>query len=265
MQLKGTGTFVQALLFFDERNSLEQGPALWAALHEVERFYRRAEPNLSFQRYFISSTVPTISTITSAWRNIGRLLTRQGLEYEYTPDVPQDRERVTATIPPTAVAGPSPKTYDQNKLALEVRRHLNLGASADNLLIVTDRPITPPEGWRYIIWEITSGAGVISTATVDPNYWRDSEPNRIARIKHRTRSAAITITGCQLGLSRCENPGCYMFDDVDSYAVLDLMVELGPEHGIEALSSTGFEADVNDPSVVQVPVVKDRIRARRWR
>jgi hypothetical protein len=259
----GSGTFNQALLFFDEKNSHEQGPALWAALHEVERFFRLAQPNLTFHRFYISPQVPSLGTLESAWRSVGRLITRQGSEY--VPDLPSASEFIEARIPVTAVASRSSRTYDQSKLAQEVRRLLSLGPSDGHLLIVTDRLITPPEKWRYIIWDIGPEAGVISSAPVDPAYWRDVEPHRIAYLKHRVRCSAMTITGIFLGIERCENPECYMFDDVDSITVLDTMTEFGPEHEVDGLTGMGFEALASDPSVVQVPLRKEQAHWRSLR
>jgi hypothetical protein len=260
MGIMASGTFNQALLFFDEKNSREQGPALWAALHEVERFYSLAQPSLNFRRFYFSPEITTLGTIESAWRGIGRLLTRQ--TFEYTPDLPSGGERIEKRIPAATVGGHSSKSYDQSKIAGEVRRLLSLEPQDGNLLIVTDRPITPPQKWRYIIWDIVPEGAVISTVPLDPAYWRDSEPNRIGYIKYRVRCSALAVTGLLLGIDGCYNPRCFMFEDVDSFAVLDTMTEFGPEHKIDALSGMGFQAIVTDPDVVQAPLSSKAGRGR---
>jgi hypothetical protein len=221
------------------------------------------EPNLQFRRFYISSHVPALGAATAFWRSIRELLPRT--THDSAPDPPRDGERIQTTIAPAAVSGPSGRTYDQAKLAEEVRRLLRSVPSEAALLIITDRPITPPEGWRYIIWDdLSPGLGVISTAPCDPYYWRDTDPNRIATIKNRVRSSALTITGIHLGLERCGNPECFMFEDVDSVTAVDMMTELGPEHGHPALAGQGFEANVADPALVQEPVLKQPGRSRSW-
>jgi hypothetical protein len=247
---------VHALVLFDEKNSREYGLALWAALHEVERFYQQADSSLEFSRFYISPYVPTPGLVESAWRGLGKMFASRGMDSAL--ELLRQEERVTATSLQEDVAEPYRKTYNQKKLAHAVRNLVPQVASGTNLLVVTDRAITPPPNWRYIIWETfedeSSWSAVISVAPLDPRYWRDRDPNRIATIKHRTRCAAMSVTGDFLGISRCRNPECFCFDDVDSVIVLDDMKVLGAEHEIPELTDRGFDAEVTDPTAVQ-PVV----------
>src|ERR1700694_2129051 len=59
---------IQVLLLFDERNSLDYGPALWAALHEVEAFYNMHEKKLEVHRFYIAPFVPSSGFLDSTWR-----------------------------------------------------------------------------------------------------------------------------------------------------------------------------------------------------
>jgi hypothetical protein len=155
-----------------------------------------------------------------------------------------------------------PKTFDQWKLAAGTRDKVlreRIGAAAATvpLMIVTDRPITPPENWRYIIWESWPETApinaVISAAPLDPNYWGDSNPDRISIIKDRVRTAALSVCGEFLGFEGCQNPRCFLCEQVDSVNALDLMSRLGEEHEGEMakLVGQGFDRVVADPNIVQ--------------
>ena len=59
---------VQVLLLFDEKNSAAYGPALWAALHEVEAFYNTGRRRMDVRRFYISPYVPASNFLGATWR-----------------------------------------------------------------------------------------------------------------------------------------------------------------------------------------------------
>jgi hypothetical protein len=88
---------------------------------------------------------------------------------------------------------------------------------------------------------VTNRDTVVSTQPIDPEYWRSSDNNRLATIKHRVRTACLSAVGEMLDLKRCDNPRCVLYEDVDSVVRLDAMVQLGSEHDIPALTGKGFD------------------------
>jgi predicted Zn-dependent protease len=126
-------------------------------------------------------------------------------------------------------------------------------------VIVTDRAITPPPGFRYVIWDEVPryNATVVSAATLDPHYWRNPAAGRVMTIKNRLRSAALSITGRLLGLHACTNDECFMCGDVDSADALDFMTQLCIEHDRPKLESLTFARSATDPTLIQpvTPVV----------
>lgn len=128
-------------------------------------------------------------------------------------------------------------------------------------MIVTDQEIEPPSGWRYIIWSEVFCGKVISIAPTDPLYWRERTSNREGAIKHRVRTAGLNIVGVHLGLARCDNPNCFLFDDVSSAAVLDNMLVLGKEHGWTSLDGLGYSPRPRIPALLQsmtkAPLLED--------
>jgi hypothetical protein len=258
----GPRKFTQALLFFWGKNSAEYGPALWAALHEMENYYKRLQPELTFKRFYINAEAPDLDLSTSDWKTLESLSNVK--TFGFVPDPPNESELIKHTFPESTITGPSSRTLDQKRLAVAVRRLLGITNDGHCLLLITDRLITPPPEWRYIIWEVVSNTGVVSTAPTDPGYWRSNVPNRVAYIKHRVRCAGLSIIGGMLGLTPCSNPECYRYDDVDSVLVLDTMTALGPEHRIDSLTEQGFEPDTSDPALVQEIVSRSLARTRRF-
>ena len=118
-------------------------------------------------------------------------------------------------------------------------------------MLVTDQELTPPKGWRYIIWDEIQSGTAISIAPTDPVYWRYSDENRVAIIKHRIRTAGLSVAGTFLGLKRCEEENCFLYDDVDSVTRLDEMVYLSGHHGLQELANRGFVTRPDDPNRVQ--------------
>jgi hypothetical protein len=243
----------QVLLLFDEKNSKDYGLALWAALSEVEQFYNLNERRVEIRRLYISPYVPApgiwstvLSFLQAGFKSPLELL-RQG---EQMKD-----EQIQTPLPDEGLKDRNEKTYDQAKL-LKVTRERIMQAQNERwansaLLIVTDRPITPPPEWRYIIWETGPAGAVLSITPLDPDYWRDPDPRRVATIKSRVRAATLAICGGYLGLERCKNPRCYMFDEVDSVVILDRMIELGSEHPSDKSVGFGFAQTADDPNTIQ--------------
>jgi hypothetical protein len=254
---------IQVLLLFELKNSDDFGAALWAALHEVEAFYNSNEKRMNARRLYIAPSMPSAGLIRRAVSYFGSSNQTNALDL-LRPDeymLPIDA-LAAAKMPDTA-------TYDQKMLADIIREkilpeHFGAVASTSPLMVITDQPITPPEDWRYIIWDCwrsePSHAAVISSAPLDPIYWEDLDPDRVATIKNRTRAAAMSVCGTFLKLQRCRNPRCFLFKPVESVTNLDHMYTLGAEHSSEAqgLSGLGFAPIANDPSVVQKIVTASR-------
>jgi predicted Zn-dependent protease len=253
---------IQVLLLFDEKSSADYGLALWAGLNEVEAFYNSHGKQVNARRFYISPFVPSSGFFLDTLRSVAKFFTQR--EVKNALDVLQQDERVQRKLSDAASMAkmPNTKTYDQERLIAGTREKVlrdRLGeiASAIPLMIVTDRPITPPENWRYIIWESWPSTSptnaVISTAPLDPNYWSDPDPHRIAVIKNRVRTAALSVCGEFLGLHSCHNPRCFLCEKVDSVTSLDQMSRLGEEHNseVEGLVGLGFDPIVTDPNVVQ--------------
>jgi predicted Zn-dependent protease len=243
---------VQMLLLFEKQSSEEYGLALWAALHEVETFYNLHEKRVIIQRFYISPYVPSTRFFASFFTTT---------QVTNALDLLRQDERVQTSLAGDEAIKRNTKTYDQKKL-LEVtrekllRERFGAAASVMPLMIITDRPITPPENWRYTIWESwlePQPSAVISTMALDPAYWQISDEGRIATIKHRARAAIMSVCGRFLGLHPCGNPRCFLYSPVDSVTNLDLMVRLGDEHSSEiaGLSGRGFEPIPRDPNIIQ--------------
>jgi hypothetical protein len=142
-----------------------------------------------------------------------------------------------------------------------LREHFADSMAASPLMIVTDTIITPPEDWRYMIWDSWPSAkphdAVISTVHLDPAYWDIFDAHRVATIKNRTRTAAMSVCGEFLGLHLCLNRRCFLYDNVESVTDLDHMNRLGHEHDSElgGLSGGHFQGSAPDPNIVQQVVL----------
>lgn len=243
---------VQLLVLSEEESVRELSPALWATLLEIERLYNRDQPRATFERQFVSRHAPPTSVVASTLRTVARFFGKDVdsavalLSEHGRHDYPLESER--------SIQGRFTNTIDQVKLWSTARGLL--GKDRDNayLMVVTDREITPPKGFRYIIWDGIGRDGVVSIPPTDPKYWRQQDPFRVATIKHRVRTACLSMAGEWLGYERCENPSCFLFQDVDSVTVLDSMLEFGPEHSVPRLTSFGFEFAGREPGTLQTPV-----------
>jgi hypothetical protein len=248
-----TVDIIQVLLLFEAESAHELSPALWATLLEVERFYNQDEPRARFDRYYISPYRPTTSPLEAAWRGFGRLL--RGDKGMDDALVLLSQEQSTGHgVESSQVEGKYKGTVDQGKLWTTVRALLGEPAGEKRLLIVTDREITPPPEWRYIIWDGSEMDAVVSFAPIDPKYWREKDPQRVSTIKRRVRTVCLSVTGQFLGLQRCDNPSCFLYKDIEGVTTLDLMTRFGPEHELPSLTNFGFSPAAKEPSVIQRPV-----------
>ncbi len=142
-----------------------------------------------------------------------------------------------------AARSPGNAVADQRALVALVRDALRL--SSGTVVVVHDRPIQPPPGLRYVIWDPAPGGVAVSFATLDPGYWgeRVDEDTRLVTIRRRLRAALCSVLGTAIGLVRCDNPTCFLFANVDRVARLDHMVRIGEEHDAPALTGRGFTPD----------------------
>lgn len=261
-------SIVQVLLFKDAEKSVELGPPLWAAFKELEEFYNRAMPPRSYHRFYLAERVPVAvqaemvpDPMSEAWGRIAAELgsdtfwaTARG-RYIRTFDQDKLGARVRDLLMRLAndnpesfkwLGSPGPADPDVTSLSKQLREGY--------LLLVTDQEITPPPEWRYIIWDDCRNGSVVSIAPTDPHHWRERDEARIATIKHRVRTACLSVLGEQFGFGRCNNPMCFLHQDVNSVTDLDQMVFLGPEHHLPQLSFHGFAPRPDEPTEVQ-PII----------
>jgi predicted Zn-dependent protease len=262
-----TANVLQVLLLTNAEVSRELGVILWAALLEIEQFYNNGRKRAEFQRLYISPYVPSVGVIGTIGSALRGLLPLHGGASEDALGRLGQAERRQTQLPGIAeIQGLYKKTYDYEKLVKLVREVIQeQGSGSSKLLIVTDCELTPPKDWPYIIWDYEpadGGGAVVSVAPIDPKYWRDPDPNRLSTIKHRVRTAGLSVTGEMLGLRLCNNPGCFLYKNVDSATTLDFMTQLGPEHEEGTLTGSGYAIDARDLTSVQ-KIVKDPA-PRNW-
>ncbi len=146
------------------------------------------------------------------------------------------------------VSNPQPRTVDAMLLGPAVQ---TLIQPEGLTLLVTDLELTPPNDWRYIIWDGMPLGTVASIAPLDPVYWGEpfaDERERARTVKHRTRAACMSIVGSLVGLERCQNEECFLYFNVDSVTRLDDWRYIGAEHGVAELSRRGFRQS-EDPTI----------------
>lgn len=244
----------QVLVFQSGDNSRDLGRALWAALEEVSRYFT-CTPTDGWLEVPLATKSGSVGLIRAEFR-----------KWYVAPELPPDfREEVEATGSYVSIdpggkdtlwtgAEQSPSIYDHRKLGTAVASMLELESAA----ILIDQEIDPPSEWRYIVWDWYFGGAVISFAPIDPHYWGIGEAvddqARVQEIKRGARAACMSVTGSILGLSRCDNPRCFMFGGVDSVSGLSDMLSLGPEHQVTGLARGRFDEYDQDPNVVSTPV-----------
>ncbi len=253
----------QVLLLQDASVSEELGAALWAAFKEVESFYNLDRKRARFRRTYMSEVVPhDLKKEPVRFLGVERLVDlfrgapAQSVEPE-EPPIEQFVGKASKELWESA-EGKFSRTYSAWKIASSVEQLPEM-AQGGVRVIITDQELIPPRDLHYVIWD----RGVISIVPTDPRYWQMEDPNRIAIIKHRVRTACLSVVGRYVGLRRCHNEHCFLFNQVDSVLRLDAMVELGPEHGIEALAGRGFDVRSSRPSAVQ-PVVESPTPDEGW-
>jgi hypothetical protein len=243
-------------MFADEKASHLFGPALWRACEEVRAFFEGADEGGQLdvgqdqlpkrQTWGPPSGPPLVSPVLVS--------TEFRLRY-LAPSVPQelaghvdwvDSRQMGSDWDPGYRAG----RQDHRFLGEFVQKVLN---SAGTVLIVTDQEIIPPTDRRYTLWEVFPSGVVLSLAPLDPAYWgeRLSPADRASTMKFRVRAASLGIVGALLGLSRCENPSCYLLIDVDPVTRLDEMTMVGSEHAVASLAGRGFPQPADPDRVEQ--------------
>jgi hypothetical protein len=225
--------FVQVLLLANPQKYLDAARALLAAFVETEQFFAAGDVTFTTARVFLgqgADAIPVIGTPLSGAPPIDKVL-----------EIVRSRAK-----------GAFKRTVDQQQLAAVIRDLLDLSLDR-HLQIVADFEITPPPEWRYILWDEVENGSVIAIPPMDPEYWQVQDENRIATIKHRVRTSCVAALGEWLGLERCQNPTCLLFENVDSVTRLDLMRRLGREHSeAPRLHGRGYDPRPKNPSDVQV-------------
>lgn len=236
----------QVMLIRRKETSPELTSALWAVLKEVESLYNHDKPRARFRR------------LTLSRHEIGSPLLRPfQLSRELRHALKQGTDAGTRSPDPLEkfferVRGRYIGTVDQGSIADRVREAVGVppdSGALHALLIVVDEELTPPEGYRYLIWETRPATrdAIVSIVPTDPNYWREEVSDRVAVIKERVRVACLSAVGELLGFERCDNPRCFLCEDVYSVAQLDDMVCIGPEHGEADLTEKGFPIRADHP------------------
>jgi hypothetical protein len=230
-------SFYLVLLFQDRSKLKELGPAMWTVFKELEAVFNVIGKSAKFHRLCLNDPVP-------------------GLKEPGTgPHLNQARQAIKSAQWWNYARGKFSRTFDHVKILGQVGRLIRPHWGDGVLLVFTDVEIMPPDGWRYIIWDMSDedlGKGtLVSLAPIDPLYWRIAERNRLSIIKHRMRSAGCSAIGSWLGLNRCDNTRCFMYEPVDSVLRLDDMVYFGEEHPFPELLNKGFSPNILDPAIQQ--------------
>src|SRR5439155_5219622 len=152
-------------------------------------------------------------------------------------------------------AGKFVNTYRAEAITRRVRKVLGVGESEDRVVLVTDQELAPDpfaEKARYIMFT-NSGehTQLVATPVLDPGYWDQIDPQRLATIKQRVRAACGRAAGELLGLERCATRHCYLRVVVGNPAMLDLMAGVCDQHNAPELQWKGFLSVSGDPAAVQ--------------
>lgn len=249
------------LTFHSNEASSALGRPLWAGLAEVARYFTPSSPGR-----WLEVPLPTRS------REQAIVLPRFRRWYVATapPPFPLGEDEVDSQfvqLPEERVT----ETWEGSRLRRTQHDHAVLGPAISacisdiaevalgSVIVVVDREIVPPSDWRYVLWDSFPGGTVISTAPMDPNYWGAPVPERERKreMKQGMRAAALCIAGTRIGLSRCENPNCFMFGAVDSVSRLPEMRQLGPEHTVMGLERGIFPVSESHPDRVTAPLMPE--------
>jgi hypothetical protein len=247
-------TLLQAILVHSAC-SAELGPVIWAAFKEVEGFFRRSSERqgLTFQRYYLASDLPP------------------GLESEANIKLKVVREKLDERFWGAAeTRGLYDGTFEQGPLVEQARRLIGGDRNEDPLVVVTDvelstvpkdlfqrRPPSPPTHRYRFFSKYQQYSFIISIAPMDPEFWEQSDANRIETIKRRARAACCRTTCELLGIGYCRTSGCFMQIPIENPQTLDRMNCLCAEHPQASdLQGYGFPPK-GDPNRVQDPVKID--------
>jgi hypothetical protein len=252
----------QVLLFREAEMSKLVGPVLWRVFEEIRTFFKAEEgeekPGIGIPsvnvKYWRSGSAMEWLEPSDSFMRLRPTLLRYYLASEVPIDVDMHTDdTLTKRLDELWHTVPEKfGTYDHRILGQAVREIVDTDGT---ILVVTDQEITPPKNWRYIIWDILPGGAVMSIASTDPVYWGDREvtdSERLKSIKRRVRATCITITAVLLGISRCDNPRCYLKSDIDSVLQIDEMMYFGPEHGVPELANRGFSGTADPGRVEEV-------------
>jgi hypothetical protein len=227
----------------------EFGATTWAVFQEVHNLYRAADPTTSFSMF--------------------RLISQDS---ENLLSMDDGQQLLVPTDLWNAAWGRYSGTIDHCKLVPLVRQLLPRQDGSPPMLVITDEELTPPEGFRYLMWmeSKTDGGTVLSLPTLDPQSWMEVSPNfsspqpttttRKAITKRRVRAASLSIVGSILGLKRCEKPNCFLYKETTSVVSIDQLVQLGSEHAgelpnIDVVLGASFPYESPNPEKVDALIV----------
>lgn len=244
----------QIVALRDPDRSLELGPALWAALSEIEAFCNQPRERARFRRTYVSEVIPErlqSPSPLSPRRWINALFGSGPEENDDTRILATDEGDSTLSM----ARGRYHRTYNGERLAQILRRQqADEDIEADFTLMITDRELAD-SSLRYVLWwydEKEDLAAVVSTVAMDPAYWRTHDDHRAATVKQRVRAACLWNVLRFLGVEVCDNETCYLFGEIGAFTDLDRMTHLGPEHQEAAeWVGQGFEPTDRRPYEVQ--------------
>jgi hypothetical protein len=234
MQLRRELPIELALFLTDANAAVTVGRALWAALCEVEEFFSGVgRLNVPIGRSeHVVDVLPTFRKAILAPAKLDDLASRPDVEELATPRYESARSKLARVD--------SLGRVDCQELGTQLRSTLE---SKDILVVVTDIEIVPPTHLRYLIWDVFIDGALVSTAPISPRYWGEwdtayGDPVRV--MKWRTRAACLAVVGSLLGMTRCYDDRCYLYQTIDAVTRLDGMVHVGKEHGVDRLTGYGF-------------------------
>lgn len=234
------------LLVGGEEFAEQAGIALWTMVLEVKQLYEAAGQHPVIDCRFVGRHVPE------------RL--QKQVESDHCVRVPPSDVDELMNHAEGSLAG----TFEHERLAEAVRELLHLPPDV-TALILTDLELSPPAGARYRLWDSSPTGWVGSVAPMDPAYWGSYDPQRVIAVKRRARAAVGAMVGSILGLERCDNHQCFMFERVDSVLRLDHMRALGKEHDqVDRDEALGYPDTSADPEQVLEVATATKLDKQGW-
>lgn len=240
-------------LFQKPEQSGDLGPVLQAALSEVEAFSNLGAPRLRISRHVLSQK--PIEGFSRDWNLVDVAVAKWKHLLNGPWQPPESEHWFNAAVESElwrSSQGAYKDTLDPQRLLEFVRRSLRR-SEEENLLVVMDGRIEPPEDLSYVVarsYGEKSNQTIISTVTMDPDFWDKADDHRRATIKQRFRAITISFVGELLGWEHCPQPTCFMYEFTDYLETLDGMVSLASHHNVAELAELGF-AFPEDPEQVQ--------------